>query len=215
MDEYVEMFISGPDSAALEASVLRRRIRRLWHVTHISALESIFKHGAILSRASMDSMGIEYEMSTWGTSGKEEEMADYICCSLVPPWGMAKKDPETKVVLSLDPRLIWREGTVFSPEWSSSNTVMVSELQSKYTIQAFDSMFDNPTTSWPSPYSVEIVVFGKIPVHEFLPQMFFYNEESKNAAKAICGERFLPDMTSKVCDTFRFWVDRRKFRGTD
>ena len=70
--------IPGAHAIQLEASVRRRRITRLWHVSRLSSLASIFGCGAILSRRRMDALGIAYEMSTWGTYGKDEEMADYI-----------------------------------------------------------------------------------------------------------------------------------------
>lgn len=207
------MFVPGPDASALEESVNRRRIRQIYHASRIDSLSSIFVNGGLLSRATMDSMGVTYEMNSWGTYEKEEEMAEYICCSLIPPWGMANQDPDSKVVLALNPRLIWRQGTVFAPEWSSDNRVVVSELKTRYTIQAFDSLFDNPTGNWPSPYSVEIVVPDKIPIIEFLPRMYFHSKESRDDAREKCGH--LPHgEDSNVQDLIRFTVDRRKFRGS-
>jgi len=160
----------------------------------------------------MDALGISYEMSGWGTPGKDQEMADCICCSLVHPWGMSRNDPESKVLLALNPRLIWRRGTLFSPEWSSSNRITLSDLSEKYTVQAFDAMFDNPTTNFPSPFSVEIIVPTVIPVSEFLPELYFFNDMSRDEGARLCGELGLPD-GAKVRNTFRFEISPYRFRG--
>ena len=158
----------------------------------------------------MDASRINYEMSSWGTYGKDAEMADCICCSLIPPWGMSKDDPESKVLFALNPRIIWRQGTLFSPDWSSSNRITLSALSD--TIQAFDALFDNPTTDWPSPHSVEIIVPTEIPVTEFFHVMYFYNETSRDEGIRLCGDSSLPD-GSKVRETFNFRIEPYRFRG--
>ena len=88
------MFTAGEDADALERSVRRRRISQIWHMTRINHLRSILTNRGLLSRARMDERGIPYQMSGWGSTGKADDMKDYICCSLVPPWGMSPKPEE-------------------------------------------------------------------------------------------------------------------------
>ena len=151
-------------------------------------------------------------MSGWGAVGKAKNMEDYICCSLVPQWGMSRHDPDDKVLIQLQPRLLWREGTLFSPNWSSYNYITLQKLLSNNTAESFDSMFDNPTTAFPSPHSVEILVPNGIGVSEFLPLMFFHSIESKEHALTELKDTILPDGKT-VAETFRFIDSPHQFRG--
>jgi hypothetical protein len=60
------VFVPGLDATALQTSVQRRRISRLWHLSRLSLVSSIFSNGGLLSRARMDASGIPYEMSSLG-----------------------------------------------------------------------------------------------------------------------------------------------------
>ncbi len=160
----------------------------------------------------MHSLGIQYEMSGWGTSGKAEEMEGYICCSLVCPWGMSRHEPDKKVLITLQPRLIWRKGTLFSPDWSSSNSITIGRLRENYTARTFDSLFDNPTTNFPTPPAVEILVPDCVPIGEFLPVLYFHSNASKDqAARNTSHLRF--SNGNRVAETFDFQVNPYNFRG--
>lgn len=172
-------FTSGPEAEAIRLSVQRRGIIGIWHLGRLAQLRSIFERGGILSRAKMDELGIQYGMSGWGTVAKAQEMRDYICCSLVPPWGMSRQDPDTKVLLTLHPRLTWRSGTLFSGAWSSYGHITLSQLKRNYTAAAFDALFDNPTTGFPSPAPGELLIPDMIPVADFLQCIYFHSAQAK------------------------------------
>ena len=197
---------------AIRRSVERRQITTLWHVSRLSQLESIFTSGGLHSRRKMDALSIHYQESSWGTYGKAEDMKDYICCALVRPWGMSRQDPEEKVMIRCHPRLLWRTGTLFSPDWSSNNDITLTQLLKRNPITAFESMFDNPTTYFPSPPSVEVLIPHSISTKFFLPSLDFYDDDSRNRALEEIGTiRFSNGKT--VAQTFQFNTDPYSFRG--
>ena len=89
----------GKDADAIERSVRRRQISCIWHMTRINQLRSILANGGLLSRARMNKKGIAYQMSGWGSIAKAVDLKDYICCSLVPPWGMSRNQRDRKVLI--------------------------------------------------------------------------------------------------------------------
>lgn len=113
-------FVPSQDSTLIQQSIRRRGISRVWHLSRVTQLKDIFSTGALLSRAEMNRLGILYGMSGWGSDAKAEELKDFICCSIVFPWGMSKEEPETKALVPLDPVVLLREGTL-----SCGNTSLV------------------------------------------------------------------------------------------
>ena len=194
------------------ASAQRRRIQRLWHLGRLDQLKSVFTSGGLFSRAIMDSAGIDYVSSSWGAEGKAEQFKDYICCSLVPPWGMSRNDPDQKVLIQLQPRLLWRKDTLFSPQWSSHNDVTLCKLISNSNAEVFDSMFDNRETAFPSPPPGEILMAHSIDCCYFLPYMLFHSEHAKARAIETVGNLSLTNGAS-IEETFTFSVHPYSFRG--
>jgi hypothetical protein len=135
----------------------------------------------------MDARGIVYLGHSWGRPGKEQELEDYVCCGLVPHWGMLRNETEPQAVLSLTPDLIWRDGTVYCPDNSASNAFNLDMLRGLNTAEAFDAMFDNPDTSFPTPYQCEIMVHREIPL-EHLRAIHF-----RNTGERDYGSRLMID----------------------
>ncbi len=212
MDVSARRFRLGANASQIQASVRRRGIEPLRHLGRVDQLRSIFTFGGLLSRAKMDEEGIAYRMSGWGAEGKAEEMKDYICCSLRPPWGMSWQYPDSKVLILLQRCLLWREGTLFSPTWSSHNSVTLQLLLKNNTAEVFDSMFANRTSSFPSPAPGEILIPHSIELTYFVPQMYFHSENSKASALDSLEGVSLPDGRA-VSEAFRFEVSPYQFRG--
>ncbi len=212
MENADRSFERSADADAIESIVRRRRIQRLWHLSRVDHLKSIFSKRGLLSRAKMDQAGIAYDMSSWGAAGKDEELKDYICCSLASPWGMARHDSDSKVLLQLQPSLLWRDGTLFSPDWSSHNEITLSSLLRNNTARVFDSMFQNSTTDFPSPAPGEILIPHSIDLAYFIPLMFFHSEQSKDYALNELWGVNLPDGRA-VTESYRLLVGANQFRG--
>lgn len=211
MQQHCE-FHPSPDSSEIARSILRRGISVVFHLTKIEQLPSIFRTGALLSRAKMDVLGVSYGMSGWGSTGKEEELKDYICCSIISPWGMARVEPEEKALLALKPRVLLREGTLFSGRWSSHGDVSLETLSESTDVAAFDLLFDNPGTGFPTPDPGEFLVRDCIPINEFRPYLYVYSEESRLRIVQLCeGIQILTgEDPSRL---FKFLVNTRRFGG--
>ena len=203
---------NGLDANAIRGSVQRRRIRQIFHLTRLGRLPDIFRAGGLLSRRQLDTLKIGYQMSGWGSTEKAEEMADYICCSVLSPWGMSSQEPETKALITLDPKLLWRAGTLFSGKWSSHGDISLDTLLQDQTVASFDFMFDNETTNFPSPPPGEVLIPDRILVDEFLPSIFLFNEEAKEWAINSL-ENVLFNDGSTPADRFQFLVEPFRFRG--
>ncbi len=212
MESTDRSFRRAADADAIESIVRRRRIQRLWHLSRVDHLKSIFSMRGLLSRAEMDQAGIAYDMSSWGAVGKDEELKDYICCSLVSPWGMSRQDSDSKVLLQLQPRLLWREGTLFSPDWSSHNYISLPDLLRNNSARVFDSMFQNPTTGFPSPPPGEVLIPHSIDLAYFIPLVFFHSEESKGRALDELNGVIMPDGRAAI-ESYRLVVSPYQFRG--
>jgi hypothetical protein len=160
----------------------------IYHYTDIrTSLPSILKAGGLLSRAEMDAREVKYVGHGWGRPGKELELEDFICCSLVPNWGMLRKETEPQAVLELQTDLIWREGTLFCPGNSAYNAFSLDNLRDKNTVEAFDAMFDNPYSDFPNPYDCEVMVYRSISLDN-LRVIHFQTEGARDQGVAIIRE---------------------------
>ena len=191
----------------------KRRIRQVWHLTRLAQLSEVLRAGGLLSRSRMDALGILYGMSGWGSTQKSEEMKDYICCSVVRPWGMSSQDPDSKVLITMQPRLLWRDGTLFSGRWSSFGDISLATLLNNKDLAAFDIMFPNETSSIPAPAPGEFLVPDCIPLSEFFPNIYFHSQTAQNEAMESCRGVVLTD-GANVADKFRLIVSPWDFRGS-
>lgn len=107
-------FVPKSDAQAILASIERRGLREVWHLTWLSQLPQIFELGGLLSRTELDVLGVTYEPSSWGSPQKADEMKPYVCGSIVPPWGMSRNQSERKALISMEPLILCKLGTLFS-----------------------------------------------------------------------------------------------------
>ena len=158
-------------------------------------------------------LGIPYGSSGWGSDAKADELKDFICCSVIFPWGMSKEESETKALIPLDPKVMLRNGVFFCGMWSSFNDVSISELLNNDTVEAFDLMFGNVESSFPAPPPGEFLVRKCIPVSEFHQRIYVYDDDTKKQAVQSCGKISLPS-GSNVGSSFQFTVNKYCVRGT-
>ncbi len=176
-------------------------------------MPAIFQVGALLSRSQMEGLGISYGMSSWGNPVKEREMRDYICCSILRPWGMSGQDPETRALITLQPRTLCRNGTLFSGRWSSFNEITLEALRREGTdLQAFEIMFPTRDSNFPSPAPGEFLVPDCVPLAEFLPRLYVYSEAARQKVADECRGIILPSGRS-VVDYFQVIVSKYDFGG--
>lgn len=203
-------FVPGPDAQAIENSVGQRSTSCIWHLTWLSQLVGILRLGGLLSRRRLDSLGIPYGMSGWGSEEKAEEMKDYICCSVKPPWGMAKNKSEAKALIPLQRHLLWWKGTLFCGKWSSFGDVSFSQLLNNHTVKEFDLMFQNKYTNYPSPAPGEVLIPEYVSADEFLQCIYFFNDGSREQGLRTCSGIVLPNGVT-VENRFRFVVEPARF----
>ena len=142
----------------------------------------------------MDKKGIAYTRpsTTWGNQAKAVEFADYICCGITRPWAMMGREEEPLAVMCLNPRLLWREGTIFSAEHSGWAHVHLVDIQQRVTADDFDALFASSTAGLPSPTWADVLVFRIIP-HEDFYRVYFASDEENSSARTLCASARLPD----------------------
>lgn len=162
-------FQRSADAEQIEASVIRRDIPRVYHFTPLQQVAGILEHGGIHPRGILRSLGVSFndDSTRWSPSRqKSEELAGYVAVGVARAWGMMQREPDC-VVFGLDRRLLWRLGTSFIGFWSSSNEISgLEDVRARQTIDYFNEMFDNPTSSFPAPPPGECLVEGSIPLTE-------------------------------------------------
>ena len=126
--------------------------------------------------------------------------------------GLVLECPATKVLIQLQARLLWRKGTLFSPRWSSSNSISLDAILRNNTGETFDSMFENTTTDIPRPRSAEILVPKDVPLSCFLPSMYVYNEDARGRAIDHIENIYLPNGKTAT-EAFNFNISSYHFRG--
>lgn len=152
----------------IEESLHRRDIKYVCHMTPCHRLPDIINAGGLLSLNARRSHGIQ-ELDTphyWGSPGKSEELADYVVCAFMPPWGMIKDHREELAIILLDAVTVCcKKDVVFCPTNSARNDFDADMIKTRSSIQYFDACFQNPTTYWAG--DSEILVPRQIPLDYF------------------------------------------------
>jgi ssDNA thymidine ADP-ribosyltransferase, DarT len=152
---------------ALHLNVGRRGLRELYHFTALANVPSILKTGTLLSRHRMAERGIQPVQNNWGSSEKERLLgADYICLSLTKDWAMMcsliAAGAEPPVLLAIEPRVIWYEGSCFSPGNSARRDISATQLHGWNTECHFDALFPDTRSGWPCDPQAEILARDEI-----------------------------------------------------
>ena len=160
-------FEEAAEAAEIRASAQRRRLESVRHYSPLSQVASVLDHGGIHPRRWLRALGVTFndDWRRWAsTREKSEELVDYTAVSVISPWGMMKDDPDC-VVFAIAKRQLWRKGTAFIGGWSSTRDIRGrADVEAREGVEAFDSMFDNPSSNWPAPIPGEILVRGSIPL---------------------------------------------------
>jgi hypothetical protein len=152
---------------AIDASLRRRRVGHLCHITACRRLPSIFEHGGLLPYSERQRRGIPEDATPhyWG-HGKKDSLAEYVVCGFMLPWGMCKDKDEEMVVIVLDAvEVCTRDGVLFCGMNSARGEVEAETLLTQTGVEHLDNCFQNPD-SWQAFHS-EVFVPGVVPLTAF------------------------------------------------
>ncbi len=165
----------------------RRGIKTIFHYTVLESLPSIVSHRGILCRTERRNCGLVCQEHGWGPYGREEDLEDYVSCSLEPPYGMIRAEEEPLILCEIDSKLIWDDDTLFCPAWSSYHKFDLDYLKEHATVEDFDNMFLNPFSSGPRYFGAEILVKNRVQLGDIL-KVYFTDRERLNEALQSCTE---------------------------
>lgn len=173
----------------IRGSCERRAIEAIFHYTLVDNLPSILGYRGILCRVERRKHGLVCDEHGWGPSDRAEELKEYVSCSLEPPYGMIQAELDTGrlVLCEIDASVIWEEGTLFCPAWSSHHRFDLEYLKSHATADDFDQMFPNPFSSEPRFLGAEILVRNKVPLGS-IKRVYFSNDDSMKRAIHECTQ---------------------------
>jgi hypothetical protein len=200
---------------ALYLNVSRRGLRELYHFTALANLPDILKAGTLLSRRRMAERGIQPVQNNWGSSEKERLLgADYICLSLTKDWPMMcsliAAGAEPPALLVIEPRVIWYDGTCFSPGNSARRDFSATQLQSWNAERHFDKLFPETRSGWPCDPQAEILVRDEIPLDD-VRQIVFRDQRAHQVARQNAGlDRSSPYIGKVLISDRYFPVDKRQ-----
>jgi hypothetical protein len=176
----------------IAASLRRRRISFVCHMTPCDRLPSIVASGAVLSLASRRTGGIAEPDNPhyWGSPGKEEELSRFVVCSFMPPWWMCRARQEELVIILMDAEEVCcGDGVVYCPTNSAYNEYPAADIKTRSGVDQFDACFPNPDTYQAA--NSEIFVPDQVPVSTFRA-LVFCDDEARDfwlpAIKAAADE---------------------------
>jgi len=158
----------------IAASLGRRRIRWVCHVTPCHRLPSIFAHGGLLCYDERQARGIaEDEVPHyWGPAGRKEALGGYVICSFMPSWGLIQGHEDELAIVILDAvSVCCRPGVVFCPTNSARSMFTEEEILSMTGSGAFEACFPNPETYQAG--DSEIFVPKIVPLTDFRGTVFW------------------------------------------
>lgn len=172
-------------------NIQRRHLNSLYHFTAPTNIASIVRTGSLFARRQLAAQGIQPIRNSWGSTEKEIALgADYICLSLTKQWAMMRsvilERAELPAVLIIEPRVIWYEGTCFSPHNSARRDVRSAELRNWTTEYHFDLLFHETTSNWPGDPQAEILVRDTI-TSEDIRNIVFHDQGAFQAVWQDAG----------------------------
>jgi hypothetical protein len=194
---------------AFQTNLKRRRLNEVYHFTPLENVPGIITAGAVLSRRQMDQRGLESVRNTWGSAEKERVLgADYICLSITNHWPMLAKLMSERsyppAVLVVEPRVVWYQGTCFSPKNSASNEIVVSQLLTWTDVAHFDALFPDSEATWPNDIQAEVLVRGRIPLID-IKKFVFYGQDAFELARSLCGLDWTDPVIRKFIISKRYY----------
>lgn len=108
----------------------------------------------------------------WGAPTRKDELAEYVCCAFMPPWGMCQEHREEFALLVLEAEAVCtQEGTLFCPTNSAKSQYSVEDIRSMSKIEGLDACFPNSETYQAYP-EAEVLVWGTVPLFRLLGIVF-------------------------------------------
>lgn len=169
----------------------RRQLHSLYHFTAPANIASIVRRGGLFARRQLAAQGIQSIQNSWGSIGKETVLgSDHICLSLTNQWAMMRsvilEREELPAVLIIEPRVVWYEGTCFSPHNSARWDIRSAELVRWTTEDHFNILFPDATSSWPCDPQAEILVRDTI-TSEDIRNIVFHDQGAFQAVWQDAG----------------------------
>ena len=152
----------------------------VWHYTLAAYLPSIFKEGGILPRSELEARGVAYfDGHYWGSTGKENELADFVCCSFLPSWGMMTTESSDLALIQLDRSVIWSSGTCFCPGNVARNAFPASDIKKWTEPEHLEKLY--VSAGYVTVAQAELLVGGGIPLSYFR-ELVFWDQSSRDDA---------------------------------
>jgi hypothetical protein len=197
---------------SFQANIRKRSLSRLFHFTPIRNLPGILSAGALLSRKGVKNLGIAAIRNNWGSYQKEQVLgSNYVCLSITNQWSMLRKLASRMdhwpAILVINPRVIWYEGTCFSPTNSASSTISARTLLKCTKMTHLDDLFSEPDTNWPSDLQAEVLVRDRIALID-VEEIVFYDLDAYEHAKEVCSIRNEDEWGVSVRITSRYYPDQ-------
>jgi hypothetical protein len=134
---------------AILASLRRRGIKRICHMTPCDRLPDIFRYGGLLSLSERRARGIVEpdHPHYWGAPGKQEELREWVISSFMSPWWMCLAHDEELAMILIDADTVCADANArFCPINSAKSDYSAGEIQARAGIEAFDDCFENDAT---------------------------------------------------------------------
>ena len=117
---------------------------------------------------------------------------------------------EPPALFTIEPRVIWYEGTCFSPGNSARRDISAAQLQSWNAERHFDALFPNTRCGWPSDPQAEILVRDEIPLDD-VRHIVFRDQRAREIARQNAGlDRSSPYIGKVLISDRYFPLDERQ-----
>jgi hypothetical protein len=184
--------IQKADAHEIAESAARRGIQALYHYTCVGNLPSILTYGILcLSERRLRGIDVTRPDTTWGTPAKADEFADYVCIGFSRPWAMMARETDPLAVLCLNPRVLWRDGTIFSAEHTGWGHVTLASIAESHAAEHFEALFASSTDWRPSSQQTDVLAHRVVPPADFY-RVYFATDDDNNAARELCKDARLP-----------------------
>jgi hypothetical protein len=133
----------------IAASLRRRQVNRVCHITPCHRLPEVFAGGGLLSFNERRTRGVaeDSEPHYWGPPGRKEALGDFVLCSFMPSWGLVQGHEDELAILIFEAETICcRPGTLFCPTNTARSLYSDGQILAMSGAEAFDACFPNPDT---------------------------------------------------------------------
>ncbi len=184
--------LKGYETDAITASLRRRGISRVCHITPCHRLPDVLWNGGLLSFKERQARGIaeDEQPHYWGPPGRKEALGDYVLCSFMPSWGLVQGHTDELAIIILDADSVCcRPSVLFCPTNTARSRYSDADILAMSGIDAFDASFPNPNTYQAG--DSEILVPNGVPLVDFRG-MVFWDQDSLDYWRQKLRSAFAP-----------------------